>query len=127
VDAATLTGAIVVALGHTSSGVYTNDDELFNRWMAAGRNSGEKMWHMPLDDDYLEQLKCVYADLQNIGTRWGGACTAAAFLREFAGDTPWVHVDVAGTAWLDDAKPYMAKGPTGVPLASFVDLAMNWK
>ncbi|MDQ1474708.1 MAG: leucyl aminopeptidase [Bryobacterales bacterium] len=127
VDAATLTGAIVVALGHTSSGVFTNNDALLDHWMAAGKAAGEKMWHMPLDDEYLEQLKTVYADLQNIGSRWGGACTAAMFLREFAGETPWVHVDVAGTAWLDDAKPSMAKGPTGIPLATFVSLAMDWK
>jgi len=126
VDAATLTGAIAVALGFASSGVFTNNEELRGRWMAAAQQAGEKMWHMPLDDEYREQLKTVYADIQNIGGRWGGACTAAMFLKEFAGDTPWVHVDVAGTAWFDDEKPYLAKGPTGVPLGSFVNLAMNW-
>jgi leucyl aminopeptidase len=126
VDAATLTGAIAVALGHTSSGVFSNNDPLLARWMAASKEAGEKMWHMPLDDEYRDQLKTVYADIQNIGTRWGGACTAAMFLKEFAGDTPWVHVDVAGTAWLDDAKPFLAKGPTGIPLGSFVNLALNW-
>jgi leucyl aminopeptidase len=126
VDTATLTGAIAVALGHTSSGVFTNNDPLLARWMSASQAAGEKMWHMPLDDEYREQLKTVYADIQNIGTRWGGACTAAMFLKEFAEDTPWVHVDVAGTAWLDDAKPFLAKGPTGIPLGSFVNLAMNW-
>ncbi|MDP9055490.1 MAG: leucyl aminopeptidase [Acidobacteriota bacterium] len=127
VDAATLTGAIVVALGHTSSGVFTNNDDLLARWMAASKEAGENMWHMPLDDEYRDQLKTVYADIQNIGTRWGGACTAAMFLKEFAGDTPWVHADVAGTAWLDDAKPSLAKGPTAVPLGTFVNLAMNWR
>ena len=126
IDTATLTGAIVVALGHTSSGVFSNNDPLLARWMAASKEAGEKMWHMPLDDEYRDQLKTVYADIQNIGTRWGGACTAAMFLKEFAGDTPWVHVDVAGTAWLDDAKPSLAKGPTGIPLGSFVNLALNW-
>jgi leucyl aminopeptidase len=126
VDAATLTGAIVVALGHTSSGVFTNNDPLLEKWMKASKAAGERMWHMPLDDEYRDQLKTVYADIQNIGTRWGGACTAAMFLKEFAGDTPWVHVDVAGTAWLDDAKPSMAKGPTAIPLGSFVNLAMDW-
>lgn len=126
VDAATLTGAIVVALGPTSSGAFTNNDALLERWMGAAKQAGEKMWHMPLDDEYRDQLKTVYADIQNIGTRWGGACTAAMFLKEFAGDTPWVHVDVAGTAWLDDAKPFLAKGPTGIPLGTFVNLAMNW-
>jgi leucyl aminopeptidase len=126
IDAATLTGAIVVALGHTSAGVFTNNDQLLDKWMNASRDAGERMWHMPLDDEYREQLKTVYADIQNIGTRWGGACTAAMFLKEFAGDTPWVHVDVAGTAWLDDAKPSMAKGPTGIPIGSFINLALNW-
>ena len=126
IDTATLTGAIAVALGHTSSGVFSNNDALLARWMTASKQAGEKMWHMPLDDEYRDQLKTVYADIQNIGTRWGGACTAAMFLKEFAGDTPWVHVDVAGTAWLDEAKPFLAKGPTGIPLGSFVNLAMNW-
>jgi leucyl aminopeptidase len=127
IDVATLTGAIVVALGHTSSGVFSNDDELLSRWMTASKQAGEKMWHMPLDEEYRDQLKTVYADIQNIGTRWGGACSAAMFLKEFAGDTPWVHVDVAGTAWLDDAKPFLAKGPAGIPLGSLVNLAIDWK
>ncbi|HWF09780.1 MAG TPA: leucyl aminopeptidase [Bryobacteraceae bacterium] len=126
VDAATLTGAIVVALGHTNSGVFANNDALLSRWMAAGKEAGENMWPMPLDDEYREQLNTVYADIQNIGARWGGACTAAMFLKEFVGDTPWVHVDIAGTGWLDDAKQFLAKGPTGIPLGSFVNLAMNW-
>ncbi len=127
VDAATLTGAIVVALGYLSSGAFTNNQELLEKWLAASNESGEKMWHMPLDDEYREMLKTVYADIGNIGGRYGGACTAAIFIREFVGDTPWVHVDVAGTAWLDDAKPYLAKGPTAVPLGTFVTLALNWK
>jgi leucyl aminopeptidase len=127
VDTATLTGAIAVALGHTSSGVFSSDDQFLERWMAAAEEAGEKMWRMPLDDEYREQLNTVYADIQNIGTRWGGACSAAMFLKEFAGDTPWIHTDIAGTAWLDDAKPFLAKGPTGVPVGSFVNLALNWK
>lgn len=127
VDAATLTGAIVVALGAVASGVFTNNDSFLEKWMTAAKESGDVMWHMPLYDEYREQLKTVYADIQNIGGRWGGACTAAMFIKEFVGDTPWVHVDVAGTAWLDDPKPYLAKGPTGIPLTTFVNLAMNWK
>ena len=127
VDAATLTGAIVVALGHTSSGVFGNDENFLASFMEASQASQEKMWHMPLDDDYAEPMKTVYADIQNIGHRWGGACQAAMFLKEFVGDTPWVHIDCAGTAWLDDAKPYMAKGPAGIPMATFVELALGWK
>jgi len=126
VDAATLTGAIAVALGHTSSGVFASDEALLERWMSAAKDAGEKMWRMPLDDEYRDQLKTVYADIQNIGGRWGGACSAAMFLKEFAGETPWIHLDVAGTAWLDDEKPFLAKGPTGIPLGSFVNLAMGW-
>ncbi|MDQ6665360.1 MAG: leucyl aminopeptidase [Acidobacteriota bacterium] len=126
VDAATLTGAIVVALGTVNAGVFANNEELQERWLKASKGEGEKMWAMPMDAEYKEQLKNVYADLQNIGTRQGGAITAAMFLKEFADPTPWVHLDIAGIAWLDDAKPYMAKGPTGAPMRSFVNLAMNW-
>jgi leucyl aminopeptidase len=127
VDAATLTGAIAVALGHVRAGVFSNNEELAARWMSAADAAGELMWRMPLDEEYREQLKSVYADIQNIGTRWGGACTAAMFLKEFAGETPWVHVDVAGTAWLDEAKSWLAKGPTAMPLGTFVNFAMGWK
>jgi leucyl aminopeptidase len=126
VDAATLTGAIVVALGHVNTGVFTNNDALLGRVLAAAKNEGEKMWHMPLDDDYKELLKSTFADLANIGGRWGGAISAAWFLKEFAEDTPWVHLDIAGTAWLDDAKPFMAKGPTGVCVRTFANLATSW-
>lgn len=127
VDAATLTGAVVVALGHVNTGVFAGDEELVARVLEAARAEGEKMWRMPLDDDYKEQLKTPFADLPNVGTRWGGAITGAMFLKEFAGDTPWVHLDIAGTAWLDDVKPYLAKGPTGVAVRTFVRLASDWK
>lgn len=126
VDAATLTGAIVVALGGINIGAFTNNEALLGRVMAAAKAEGEKMWHMPLDDEYKEQLKSVFADLANIGTRWGGAITAAWFIRDFVGDTPWVHLDIAGTAWLDEPKPHMAKGPTGVCVRTFTKLAMGW-
>jgi leucyl aminopeptidase len=127
VDAATLTGAIVVSLGHVHAGAFSNNDEFFARLHGASKTAGERMWRMPLDDDYKEQLKSTFADLQNVGGRWGGAITAAYFLKEFADPTPWVHLDIAGTAWLDDAKPHMAKGPTGVAVRTFVELAMGWK
>jgi leucyl aminopeptidase len=126
VDAATLTGAIVVALAHIHVGLFSNNDAMRDRVLAAAKAEGERMWAMPLDDDYKEYLKSAFADLGNIGGRWGGAITAAAFLKEFAEDTPWVHLDIAGTAWLDDAKPYMAKGPTGLPVRTLVRLAMDW-
>jgi leucyl aminopeptidase len=127
VDAATLTGAIVVALGHINVGLFANDDALRERVMLAARAEGEKMWHMPLEDDYKDYLKNAYADISNVGGRYGGAVTAAMFIKEFADPTPWVHLDIAGTAWLDDGKPYLAKGPTGVPLRTMVRLAMDWQ
>jgi leucyl aminopeptidase len=126
VDAATLTGAIVVALGHVNIGAFTNNEAMMARVMAATKAEGEKTWQMPMDDEYKELLKSAFADMGNIGGRWGGSITAAWFLREFVGDTPWVHMDIAGTAWLDDAKPHMAKGPSGVCVRSFTRLAMDW-
>jgi leucyl aminopeptidase len=126
VDAATLTGAIVVALGHIHVGLFSSDDALRDRVLAAAKLEGEKMWPMPLDDEYKDYLKSAFADLPNIGGRWGGAITAAAFLKEFTDGAPWTHLDIAGTAWLDDAKPHMAKGPSGVGVRTFVRLAMGW-
>ena len=127
VDAATLTGAIVVALGHLNVGLFAGDDALASRVIDAARASGEKMWRMPVEDDYKEYLKSAFADLPNIGGRWGGAVTAAMFLKEFADPAPWVHLDIAGTAWLDDGKPFLAKGPTGVGVRTMVRLALDWK
>jgi leucyl aminopeptidase len=126
VDAATLTGAIVVALGHVNTGVFGTDEAFTARVLACAKSAGEKMWLMPLDDDYRELIKSTIADIQNVGGRWGGAISAAWFLREFTGDTPWVHLDIAGTAWLDDAKPWMGKGGTGVAVRTLVELAMNF-
>jgi leucyl aminopeptidase len=126
IDAATLTGAVVVALGHINAGAFANDDKLLEKLLAAARAEGEKTWPMPMDEEYKELLKSAFADMGNIGGRWGGAISAAMFLKEFADPTPWVHLDIAGTAWLDDAKPYMAKGPTGACVRTFVNLAMNW-
>jgi leucyl aminopeptidase len=126
VDAATLTGAIVVALGGVRAGAFTNNEGFVQKLLAASKAEGEKMWQMPLDPEYKEALKSEFADLHNIGGRPGGAITAASFLRDFVGDTPWVHLDIAGTGWLDDAKPYMAKGATGICVRTFVQLAQSW-
>jgi leucyl aminopeptidase len=127
VDAATLTGAIVVALGHLNVGLFANDEAMRGRVLEAAKAEGERVWPMPLEDDYKEYLKSAFADLANVGGRWGGAVTAAIFLKEFAGDTPWVHLDIAGTAWLDESKPFLAKGPTGVAVRTLVRLATEWK
>jgi leucyl aminopeptidase len=126
VDAATLTGAIGVALGHYNAGAFTNNEALLNKLLAASREAGEKIWQMPMDEEYKEYLKSAFADLPNIGGRYGGSITAAWFLREFADPTPWVHLDIASTAWLDDAKAWLAKGPTGVAVRTFVQLAADW-
>jgi leucyl aminopeptidase len=126
VDAATLTGAVVVALGHLNVGLFANDDGMQERVLGAAKSAGERMWPMPLEDDYKDYLKSAFADLANVGGRWGGAITAAIFLKEFAEDTPWVHLDIAGTAWLDESKPFLAKGPTGLPVRTMVRLAMGW-
>jgi leucyl aminopeptidase len=126
VDAATLTGAIVVALGHIHIGAFTNNEAFLAQVMSSAKAEGERMWQMPLDDDYKDYLKSPFADLPNIGGRWGGAITAAMFLKEFTEDKPWVHLDIAGTAWVDDVKPFTAKGPSGVGVRTFVNLATNW-
>ena len=127
VDAATLTGAIVIALANINVGVFGSHSEFTERLLASARAAGEKMWPMPVDDDYREMIKSTIADIQNIGSgKGGGAITAAMFLKEFVDDTPWIHLDIAGTAWLDDAKPWAAKGASGVALRTLVDLAMNF-
>ena len=123
IDAATLTGAVVVALGYANVGVFANDDEFYNRFKAAVEQSGEKMWRLPVTDEYLEMTKSTIADLMNTGGRWGGASTAAAFLKEFAENTPWIHLDIAGTAWMEDNKPWIAKGPSGIAVRSLVEFA----
>jgi leucyl aminopeptidase len=126
IDAATLTGAVVVALGYTNAGIFANDDDIYNHFKAALDKAGEKMWRLPLDDEYKEQIKSNIADLMNTGGRWGGAITAAKFLQEFAEDTPWIHLDIAGTAWMEDAKPWIAKGPSGIAVRSLVEFARDF-
>ena len=126
VDAATLTGAIVVALGAVNVGAFTNNEAFLAKLLAAAKAEGEKTWQLPMDEEYKELLKSNFADLHNIGGRSGGSITAAWFIRDFVDETPWIHLDIAGTAWLDDAKPYMSKGATGVGLRTFVRLAESW-
>jgi leucyl aminopeptidase len=121
IDAATLTGAIVVALGYHNAGVFANNDDMYNRFEAAEKRAGEKMWRMPLDADYMEHLRSNIADMMNVGGRWGGAITAAMFMKEFVEDTPWIHLDIAGTAWMEDNKAWIAKGPSGIALRSIVE------
>jgi leucyl aminopeptidase len=126
VDAATLTGACVVALGYVNAGVFANDDKMYERFNRALDKAGEKMWRLPLDEEYKEVIRSNIADIVNSGGRWGGAITAAMFLREFAEDTPWLHLDIAGTAWMEDNKPWIAKGPSGIAVRSLVEFAKDF-
>src|SRR5256884_3378911 len=125
VDAATLTGAVVVALGYANAGIFANDDAMYERFTKALAKAGEKMWRLPLDDEYKEQIRSNIADIMNTGGRYGGAITAAMFLKEFAEDTPWLHLDIAGTAWMEDNKPWIARGPSGIALRSLVEFAKS--
>ncbi|MBV8725991.1 MAG: leucyl aminopeptidase [Candidatus Eremiobacteraeota bacterium] len=122
VDAATLTGACVIALGHASSAAITNNEAFVERFLSAAKPTGERYWQMPYYDDYTTQMKSDIADLKNTGGRPAGTLTAAAFLKEFVGETPWVHLDIAGTAYLDSESAWQAKGPTGTPVRAFVSL-----
>jgi leucyl aminopeptidase len=126
VDAATLTGAVVVALGYINAGIFANDEKMYERFSKALARSGEKMWRMPLDEEYKEVIRSHIADIVNSGGRWGGAITAAMFLKEFAEDTPWLHLDIAGTAWMEDAKPWIAKGPSGIAVRSLAEFARDF-
>jgi leucyl aminopeptidase len=126
VDLATLTGACVVALGEHASGLMSNNDELAAKVEAASRSTAEKVWRLPLWSEYRDQIKSSVADMKNTGGRNGGAITAASLLAEFVGDTPWVHLDIAGTAWSAKARPYTPRGGVGVGVRLLVELARNW-
>jgi leucyl aminopeptidase len=127
INAATLTGACVVALGMINGGLFSNDDATCDKFLAALNISGEKFWRLPCTDDYRDQIKSQIADIRNTGaTRWGGASSAAMFLKEFVGDTPWVHLDIAGCAWNDEAKPWISKGPSGIAVRSIVEWVQGY-
>jgi leucyl aminopeptidase len=126
IDAATLTGAVVVALGYHNVGVFANHDEFATDFLAATARSGEKMWRMPVDAEYFDQIRSEIADIKNTGGRWGGAITAALFLQEFVDHTPWIHLDIAGTAWLEENTAWMPKGPSGVAVRSLVEFARHF-
>ncbi|HZL29145.1 MAG TPA: leucyl aminopeptidase [Acidobacteriaceae bacterium] len=122
INAATLTGAIGVALGLLNAGLFSNDDATAQRFLDCLPVSGEKFWRLPCTDDYRDQIKSQIADIMNTGSsRYGGATTAAMFLKEFVGDTPWIHLDIAGTAWIDEQKAWQSKGPSGVAIRSLIE------
>jgi leucyl aminopeptidase len=122
VDAATLTGACVIALGHTASGVFGNNETLVREVLAAGKRASEPGWELPLWDDFKELIKSDVADIKNSGGRAAGAISAAMFLKEFTDSYPWVHLDIAGTAYSETDLVALPKGPTGVPVGTFVEL-----
>lgn len=125
VDAATLTGACRIALGDICTGAFGNNQELIDRVLAAGKEAGELTWQMPMYDEYKEQNKSDIADIKNVGGRLAGAITAAKFLAEFVDDTPWVHLDIAGTSLTDKERGYQIKGATGVPVRTLVNLVLS--
>ena len=124
IDLATLTGGIVVALGTTMTGLFSNDEQLTDNILAAGRIAGEKYWPMPLDDEYSEQIRSEIADIKQTGGRQASSVTAAKILENFVGDAKWAHLDIAGTSYTDK-KPYQEKGGTGVGVRTLTELAMQ--
>lgn len=127
VDLATLTGACGVALGEYAAGFWSNDDKLRQRVLEAAAVAGESIWHMPMFEEYEKQIRSDVALIKNSGGRLGGACTAAAFLKTFAEDTPWAHLDIAYTGHRDKDRPDMARGATGFGIRTLVELAESWK
>ncbi len=127
VDIATLTGAISIALGRITSGLFGTPAAFVEHVRATAERAGDRCWPLPLFDEYKDQLRSEIADMINTGGRMGGAITAALFLKEFTGELPWVHIDIAGTAWAEENKPFMPKGPTGVGVRTLVELAFTSK
>jgi leucyl aminopeptidase len=125
INAATLTGSVVIALGHHATGLMGNDDQLVEEVRQAGDRAGERCWPLPLWEEYREQLKSDVADVKNIGGRPAGSITAGWFLREFVDGFPWAHLDIAGTAWTDADRPDMAKGPTGTGVRLFTEFVLG--
>jgi leucyl aminopeptidase len=124
IDAATLTGAIEVALANVHVGAFGTPREFLDKFLESAKAAGEKMWPMPMDEEYQEMIKSQIADIRNTGTgKGGGASTGAWFIKEFVDDTPWVHLDIASTCWIDEGRPWLAKGPSGVAIRSIIDFA----
>lgn len=121
VDVATLTGAVIIGLGHHHTGILGNDDQLVEQLIAAGRNCGEPLWRLPLGKEYTKQIESQVADIKNTGGRPGGTITAAAYIEKFVGETAWAHLDIAGTAWDFTEKTYIPKGPSGIMVRTLVE------
>jgi leucyl aminopeptidase len=125
IDLATLTGACRVALGLLYSGLFGNDQNLIDKVLRAAEITGEKMWHMPMPEEYKEQIKSEIADVKNTGNRYGGAITAALFLAEFVDNTPWVHIDIAGPRLSNKENGYIVKSATGFGVRTLIELALS--
>jgi len=126
VDIATLTGAVIIGLGHHHSGLLSNNDDLVQQLVAAGRNTGEPLWRLPLGEEYAKQIESKIADIKNTGGKSGGCITAAEYLHKFVGDIPWAHLDIAGTAWNFTEKSYIPKGPSGVGTRTLIEFIKQW-
>jgi leucyl aminopeptidase len=127
IDLATLTGAVVVALGHYATGMMGNDDELMKKLKIAGEKTYERVWRLPMFEEYEKLIKSDVADVKNVGGRWGGAITAAWFLKKFIGSYKWVHLDIAGTAILEENLDYTPKGGSGVGVRLLTEFLKDWK
>lgn len=127
VDLATLTGAVIIALGHHHSGIMTNSDALCGKLTTAGEAAGEPLWRLPLGNSYAKQIKSNVADIKNTGGRPAGSITAAEYLHKFVGKTPWAHLDIAGTAWDFTEKAYIPKGPSGIGTRTLIEFIRRWK
>jgi len=127
IDLATLTGACIIALGENVTGMMGNDDGLKARIRRAADRTGEKVWELPLWEEYDELIKSDIADVKNVGGRPAGTIIGGAFLKKFVGEYPWVHLDIAGPVWTEKDKPYIPKGATGVGVRLVVQLLREWK
>ena len=127
IDLATLTGACVVALGHHASGMMGNDENLMGRLKKAGDKTYERVWPLPLYDEYEKLIKSDVADVKNTGGRWAGAITAGWFLKKFVGNYKWVHLDIAGTAILEEPSDYAQRGGSGVGVRLLTEFLKGWK
>ena len=128
IDLATLTGAVIIGLGHHHTGLLSNNDQLASRLTEAGAQVGEPLWRLPLGPEYRKQIDSKVADIKNAGSdRSAGTITAACYLQEFVGDTPWAHLDIAGTAWNFTEKTYIPKGPSGTGVRTLVACLSQWE
>jgi len=121
VDLATLTGAILITFGDVVIGAMTNDDKIYEHLYGAGEATYERVWRLPIYDEYRKLLKSDVADIKNVGGRDGGSITAAAFLEKFVDKTPWLHLDIAGVSWLEKKRHYLPKNGTGTGVRLIID------